>query len=79
MLQMLHVFPQMTVSVPASKPSSRGRKSVPGTPALRETRASAKEDRLNPGLPQLNKSRKADFKKMKKQRKRRGGQTFFFI
>lgn len=66
---------QVTVSLPASKPRSQKDSGLASTPAsVPQTSASkkAKLDRLNVGLPQLNKNRKMDFKKMKKQRKRRG-------
>ena len=60
--------------------SQSGSKSEPGK------KGEEKSEKLNPGLPQLNKARKMDFKKMKKQRRRRGmvptlhrGQKYFNI
>ncbi|XP_052781715.1 guanine nucleotide-binding protein-like 3 homolog [Mya arenaria] len=61
---------QMTVTLPVSKPKS-SRSSKKQTLAVKEKIAQSKEKQLNPGLPQLNKGRKMEFKKMKKQRKRR--------
>ena len=59
----------MTVSVSTS--GSRSRASEAGPPVTGK-----KSDKLNAGLPQLNKARKMEFKKMKKQRKKRGRQHF---
>lgn len=61
----------VTVSLPSSAPRSRtSTESSSGT--LQKSGASTKKsEKLNAGLPQLNKAKKMDFKKMKKQRRRR--------
>lgn len=57
------VSPLNEISRTSSQSSSRGEAS--------KKKKGEKEERLNPGLPQLNKARKMDFKKMKKERRRR--------
>lgn len=56
-----------TVSLPTS--ASRSRTS--SRSSMTAAKVDTKIQKLNPGLPQMNKARKVDFKKMKKQRKRR--------
>ncbi|XP_060563645.1 guanine nucleotide-binding protein-like 3 homolog [Ruditapes philippinarum] len=61
----------VTVSLPKSAPRSRKNTDSSTTSSKTSTTASTKSSNLNPGLPQLNKAKKMDFKKMKKQRRRR--------
>ena len=62
---------KVTVSMSSSRSRSRT-SSQSGSHGDSSKKKGEKSERLNPGLPQLNKARKMDFKKMKKQRKRRG-------
>ena len=62
---------KVTVSMSSSRSGSRT-SSQSGSQGEKKKKGTEKAERLNPGLPQLNKARKMDFKKMKKQRKRRG-------
>ena len=70
---MLFAFQLAKVTVSMSSSRSRSRtSSQTGNGGEKKKKGTEKTERLNPGLPQLNKARKMDFKKMKKQRKRRG-------
>ena len=62
----------VTVSLPKSEPRSRKNTDSSSSSNKTVTSTSSKPSNLKPGLPQLNKAKKMDFKKMKKQRRRRG-------
>ncbi|KAL4227166.1 Guanine nucleotide-binding protein-like 3 [Mactra antiquata] len=62
---------QVTVSLPSSGRRSRNNTETNSSNSKVAIATSKKSDKLNVGLPQMNKSRKMDFKKMKKQRRRR--------
>ncbi|XP_045165338.2 guanine nucleotide-binding protein-like 3 homolog [Mercenaria mercenaria] len=61
----------VTVSLPKSAPRSRADTESSSATTISSSTLSKKSERLNAGLPQLNKAKKMDFKKMKKQRRRR--------
>lgn len=66
---------KMTVSLASSRQRSRANTETSSADSNLTSKTSKKSDKLNAGLPQMNKAKKADFKKMKKQRRRRGWYT----